>query len=266
MSTFCGRCGAPTEAQGRFCGSCGAPLGDAPSGLELLFPSGSGSGVVPAPPPPPAAPEPWQAQPPSPPVETRGASAGWNDLAAAPWQSEPALAPYGCPPPQPADSVPWANAAPPAGLISAVPGAPVRSVPEFVPNPQPRGRAQEPANPPPPPQVNQAAAWHIQIDDGRVVALDRPVLIGRSPSGPPGERTIALPDETRSVSKTHVRLEVRGGSVLVTDVHSTNGVVIVTSGAAVACEPGEATLAPAWSTVRFGDRELRVLPETPGME
>jgi len=90
------------------------------------------------------------------------------------------------------------------------------------------------------------------------------VLIGRDPvAASLGERPVALADETRSVSKTHVRVELSNGSVFVTDLHSTNGVAIVTNGDPEACRPGAPTLAPAWSTVRFGDREFRVLSGQP---
>jgi hypothetical protein len=114
------------------------------------------------------------------------------------------------------------------------------------------------------PATGSPPAWRIQLDDGNVIALDLPVLIGRDPVAPLGERAVALPDETRSVSKTHVRVESDGAQVTVTDMHSTNGVAVVINGVPTACEPGRPTPAPAWSTVRFGDREFRLLPDDPG--
>ncbi len=67
-----------------------------------------------------------------------------------------------------------------------------------------------------------------------------------------------VPDDARSVSKTHLRLDVAAGGVQVTDRHSTNGVVIVTAGVDLRCVPGVPTPVPNGSTVRFGDRSLVV--------
>jgi len=101
--------------------------------------------------------------------------------------------------------------------------------------------------------------WSIRLDDGRVLALDRPILIGRDPAAQPDAVPLALADGTRSVSKTHARVEVSDGVVLVTDLHSTNGVVIVSDGEPETCRPGVPTVVPTRATVRFGDREFRVL-------
>ena len=70
--------------------------------------------------------------------------------------------------------------------------------------------------------------------------------------------TVPIADEARSVSKTHLLLEVGPAGVQVTDRHSTNGVMVVTAGVDLPCVPGVATPVPDGSSVRFGDRSLVV--------
>ncbi len=104
-------------------------------------------------------------------------------------------------------------------------------------------------------------AWTVTLDDGRQLTLDRPAVFGRDPTALPGEADVSLqiiPDETRTVSKTHVKLEPAAGAVLVTDRHSTNGVVVITAGVATRCRAGEPMMAGPGSVVRFGDREMQV--------
>jgi hypothetical protein len=108
------------------------------------------------------------------------------------------------------------------------------------------------------------ATWSVTLDDGRVFPLRGPSLIGRDPARLPGEieaDVLAVPDETRTVSKTHVRLDPGSDAVLVTDRHSTNGVVVITAGVATRCRAGEPMVAGPGSVVRFGDREMQVHKE-----
>jgi hypothetical protein len=62
----------------------------------------------------------------------------------------------------------------------------------------------------------------------QVVPLDREVFIGRNPTPPrirSGEvpRLVAVPSPTSDVSRTHLSVRQLGGSVIVTDLRSTNG-------------------------------------------
>ena len=87
------------------------------------------------------------------------------------------------------------------------------------------------------------------------------MLIGRDPAIGPDDGGAVLKklgDETRSVSKTHLRVDPAPEGVRVSDRHSTNGVAVVVSGEATACVPGGSLDAPDGATVRFGDREFRV--------
>lgn len=53
-------------------------------------------------------------------------------------------------------------------------------------------------------------AWYLDFDDGRSMMLDDNLIVGRDPaatSGETGANLLALGDEGRSVSKTHLRLD-----------------------------------------------------------
>ncbi|WOQ16647.1 FHA domain-containing protein [Raineyella sp. W15-4] len=68
---------------------------------------------------------------------------------------------------------------------------------------------------------------------GAPVAVDRMVLIGRAPSpdrAGPGvvARLMTVPSPSHDISRTHVKVEPVGRTVQVTDLHSTNGTVLIT--------------------------------------
>lgn len=81
----------------------------------------------------------------------------------------------------------------------------------------------------------------LVLDDGRTFALSATsIVIGRNPEGEPGEQRLAVPDKTRTLSKTHARLVVQGDEWRLTDLHSTNGVVVVADdGAETLLDAGE---------------------------
>jgi hypothetical protein len=86
------------------------------------------------------------------------------------------------------------------------------------------------------------------------------VILGRRPAADPEypkAQLIALADDTRTVSKTHARLELRGDSWFVTDLGSTNGVLLVTlMGTEIDAAPG-IELA-AGERFFLGDAEVRL--------
>ena len=81
----------------------------------------------------------------------------------------------------------------------------------------------------------------LVLDDGRTFALSATsIVIGRNPEGEPGEQRLSIPDKTRTLSKTHARLVVQGDEWRLTDLHSTNGVVVVADdGAETLLDAGE---------------------------
>jgi hypothetical protein len=120
--------------------------------------------------------------------------------------------PPGLIPSRPAEPTP----APAAERIEAV--APGRALPAFTPPTGPNGPAA-PARP----------VWRLLLPGGRAVPLTRAVLLGRNPSrgAHAGDaEPIALDDPTSTVSKTHALLVVDGDTLTVTDLYSTNGVVV----------------------------------------
>lgn len=107
------------------------------------------------------------------------------------------------------------------------------------------------------------AVLRAVLDDGSEVDLSAPVLLGRDPSTSVEEgdaQLVAVADPERTVSKTHLKVELLGGVVLVTDRGSTNGSALVAAdGSESELEAGSPTEVPAGVAVRFGTRTLRVL-------
>ncbi len=102
--------------------------------------------------------------------------------------------------------------------------------------------------------------WSIVTAAGEEIELRSPVvLLGRRPSPEPGgvaAQLVALDDGT--VSKTHARLELRGDTWFVTDLGSTNGVVVV-SATGEELELARGGQAPAPERIVLGDLELRLV-------
>ncbi|MGC5616485.1 hypothetical protein [Georgenia sp. Z1491] len=72
----------------------------------------------------------------------------------------------------------------------------------------------------------------LVLPDGTSVLVDRPVLLGRAPdaarfSGDDAPRIVQVRSPERDVSATHVEVRPAGDTVVVTDMDSTNGTVIV---------------------------------------
>ena len=246
----------------------GAPVASSVMSSQLQAPPMSW--VAPTEPPPPMSNVPEWDLPPA------RAASGTGKVPAASWSDRPAesLPPPPPPPPPPApqpqalpgaegteqytliapaDHVPWGAAAPPApGVISAIPGlTPVGDSDSFE-----RTRMAQVRSP-----KAAGTGWELQFDDGRTLLLGDGLIIGRDPSAAAAEsgvKLLALGDEGRSVSKTHLRLDVGAAGVQVTDRHSTNGVTVITAGVPLDCVPGVPTVVPGDSVVRFGDRHLVV--------
>lgn len=97
--------------------------------------------------------------------------------------------------------------------------------------------------------VQRSAMLVLRWDDGTVLELNVPTVVGRDPVGDGGETAVALEDSTMSLSKTHARF-VPGLAPTVEDLHSTNGVSIARDGVPVAVGPGQ----PA--ALRHGDEVI----------
>ncbi len=103
--------------------------------------------------------------------------------------------------------------------------------------------------------------WVLVPPSGAPIALTSDVVVlGRRPvpdAEHPNAQLVAISDETRTVSKTHARLHLRGETWFVTDLDSTNGVLFATlMGTEVEAPPGEEI--EAGSRFFLGDAEVRL--------
>ncbi|CAN5166715.1 hypothetical protein BH11ACT3_BH11ACT3_01120 [soil metagenome] len=71
--------------------------------------------------------------------------------------------------------------------------------------------------------------WKLHIVDGPTFSLTgEQVVLGRKPGNTaPDQQRIAIPDSTRTLSKVHAQLDLTEGRWTITDVGSTNGVVVI---------------------------------------
>lgn len=103
------------------------------------------------------------------------------------------------------------------------------------------------------------SAWQIALDDGTRLVLTAPrVVLGRSPAGDPDEQLLSVPDASRTLSKTHARLEHDGAAWHLSDLNSTNGSRIAVAGGWSDVTPG--ILVPLSGPFQLGDVGLRIEP------
>jgi hypothetical protein len=100
----------------------------------------------------------------------------------------------------------------------------------------------------------------LELSDGRTVAVDGVVLVGRNPVGTGTEQLVRVVDPGRSVSKTHLQLGVDDHGLWVADRGSTNGTLVtLADGQQIVCGVDQRVRVPLGSTVSFGDCGLRVV-------
>jgi resuscitation-promoting factor RpfA len=99
----------------------------------------------------------------------------------------------------------------------------------------------------------------IALSTGERVSLSRPVLIGRAPQAsrvPSGQvpRLVTVPSPLQDISRTHAEVRMDGDDVVLTDLRSTNGVLVVHPGSAPQrLQPGEATVLQPGVLVDLGE-------------
>jgi len=106
--------------------------------------------------------------------------------------------------------------------------------------------------------------WTLALADGRRFCVQsRSFLVGRRPqTDEPGVQLLPIMDSTRSLSKTHARMDLVNGMWQVVDLSSTNGVVVTTvDGHETKVVPGYPT--PVYGYVAFGSVEARLYPDQP---
>ena len=72
--------------------------------------------------------------------------------------------------------------------------------------------------------------WRLRVEGaGEFPLLGEHVLLGRKPTTALGTQALTVPDTTRTISKVHARLDLVDGEWGITDLNSTNGVIIVSA-------------------------------------
>lgn len=100
----------------------------------------------------------------------------------------------------------------------------------------------------------------IELDSGQRLPVASALVLGRNPSAPadaPAE-VYQWPDLSRSLSKSHARLEWDGRLVWVTDLGSTNGTFLRAGGVSQPFLPFQRTPIPPEATLELGDRIVTV--------
>ncbi len=96
---------------------------------------------------------------------------------------------------------------------------------------------------------------HLVLDDGTMLALDAPILVGRRPPSEPiaGQRPITLVVDDALLSRHHATIRVLDGRLVVVDEHSTNGTVVTIPGSSpMPCMPGQPVEVPIGASVEIG--------------
>lgn len=107
--------------------------------------------------------------------------------------------------------------------------------------------------------VAPGSAGRIRVSTGQVVELDRTVIIGRRPrstraSGDSMPHLVAVESPQQDISRSHLEVRPESGSVVVIDLHTTNGSTLLRPGAdPVRLHPGEQTLVLTGDVVDLGD-------------
>src|SRR5699024_11965112 len=99
----------------------------------------------------------------------------------------------------------------------------------------------------------------LTTDEGSERIVEKSVVIGRNPAAPGEEVLFVMKDDTRSVSKTHLRIDGTGEDIIVTDLGSTNGSTMLREdGSREDLVPDSPAVLPAGAQVTLGERTLSV--------
>ena len=115
--------------------------------------------------------------------------------------------------------------------------------------------------------ATDAAPYGFRLPDGNELRLDVAHYLGRRPRSPritdgPLPRLITVASMTSAVSGTHLEIRQEGDTVVVTDLHSTNGTFVLTPrGKRLRLGSGQSLAVVPGTTVDIGDGNIiEVLP------
>ena len=99
----------------------------------------------------------------------------------------------------------------------------------------------------------------LRASNGSSAEVDRPVLIGRAPSGDRSRsrtpRLMTVPSPNHDISRTHLEVVPDDWQIVVTDLNSTNGTILVPPGGGDGQQlaPGEPVPVPVGTVMELGD-------------
>ncbi|MBS1907170.1 MAG: FHA domain-containing protein [Actinobacteria bacterium] len=253
--------------------------------------SPSGSALLPLPPVPVApasAPLPEAPAMPAPAVPSPSEPVPPTSIAPAPVPLPPASAPVVSPAPVllpsapavPAKPIPQSASGLSGGLISSIPGPSIAApVVPSIPDAPASGTA--PVAPVPVPAFDEPedddldatrvatpapAVWLFVLADGRSFPITALLRLGRDPiadQAEPGALLVPLADPAKSISKTHAEVRLGTSGLLVRDLHSTNGTVVVVEGVPTQVAPERPQPITADAELRLGEYAIRILRQAP---
>lgn len=132
---------------------------------------------------------------------------------------------------------------------------PVAAPPQGAPRSAPRPAAAKPAAGPNGPHTG------LLLDTGQSIPVDRTIVLGRAPSPvSPGDVPIPVDDQTRSLSRTHVRITPTASGISIVDMNSANGTRARTpNGRTHTLVPGQPLELPLNSQLLLGERLISVV-------
>lgn len=117
-------------------------------------------------------------------------------------------------------------------------------------------RCGAPVDPNSPQLVNRPVLATVKASTGQVADLDSVILVGRSPSAGSEDNPVLMtvPSPSQDISRTHLRLAAFEWEIVVTDLHSTNGTMLLRSGEQPwRLHPGEPVSVGIGSVLDLGD-------------
>ena len=132
---------------------------------------------------------------------------------------------------------------------------PVAAPPQGAPRSAPRPAAAKPA------AGANGAHTGLLLDTGQSIPVDRTIVLGRAPSPvSPGDVPIPVDDQTRSLSRTHVRITPTASGISIVDMNSANGTRARTpNGRTHTLVPGQPLELPLNSQLLLGERLISVV-------